>query len=94
MALSTSTKAALDTVLGPRGAAKLVALNASGTALDGPTRDKLAHILGGIGEATAFETLLSSANGAVVFTVAQMQRLSHALHDFGAVVDLAANGNA
>ena len=94
MALNTSTKAALDKVLGPGGAAKLIALNASGTALDGPTRNQLAHVMGGIGEATAFEALLSGANGAVTFTVANMQRLNHALRGFGGVVDLAANGNA
>ncbi len=94
MALATSTKAALDTVLGPGGAAKLIALNASGTALDGPTRARLAIVLGGIGEATAFEALLSGANGAVVFTVADMQRLNNALHGFDGVKDLAANGNA
>ena len=94
MALSTHTKGCLDTMFGAGGAAKMIALNASGTALDGPTRSLLAYFMGGIGEATAFEAAVNGANGAVTISQAATNHLTRHLRGAGAVADFLANGNA
>lgn len=85
MALATDTKAALDTALGDGGAAKIVALINSATALDGPTRALLAQRLHGIGEATSFETIASTTG---TLTIAQKQMLTLILNGAGKVADL------
>ncbi len=94
MALSTNTKSVLDSLFGPGGAAKFVALNASGTDLDGQTRDKLSQVMGGIGEAVALEATVKSANGAVTVSQAAKNRLQHYLRGDDALADFLANGNA
>ena len=85
MALNNDTLEQLDTYLGNGGAAKIVALINSGTALDCETRARLAAMLGGIGEATAFE---SGANSAGTMSVAMMNHMERMLHGRGAAEDI------
>lgn len=84
--MSTALKAMLDTAVGNGGATKvLAAINSSHTAFDTPTRTLLAKVLGGIGEATAFETACTS-NAAM--SKAAFNKLEHELHGRGNLEEL------
>ncbi len=65
LTMSTALKAYLDTELENGGAAVvLAAINSTHTAFDGPTRAKLAKMLGSIGSASDFETACTSNTAA------------------------------
>ena len=82
-------KSYLDHAVGTGFAAKLITLINSGhTALDAPTRNSVAKLLDGIGEATAFEASCA-ANSSITGNTAQMNRLEHELGGRGNAEELA-----
>lgn len=87
MAMSTALKMQLDHVIGPGGAAEIVALINSGTAVQPSTRNALEHVVDGIGEASAFITRATSHTGPAL-SVATMNRLEHELGGRGNAEEL------
>ena len=87
--MSTALKSFLDHACGTGFTVKLLALiNSTHTALDKETRDELAKLVDGIGEATAFEASCA-ANSSITGNTAQMNRLEHELGGRGNAEELA-----
>lgn len=71
--MSTALKAAIDSSIGTGGCVKIInAINSGHTALDPTVRAVLSKVVDGLGEATAFETALTSNS---TLSVAAMNRI-------------------